>query len=134
MNRKSIYWFGLGSGLIIGAMLVQLLSLGAEEPAMDLPAIEEAAARHGYRLVRDDESAWIVEEKIVRSFYIPEGMSDEAVADWLAASGLIDSREDFLAELALRPEPSILPGYYEFAEPVGLAELVEQLTTRSSEG
>jgi len=67
MNRKSIYWIGLGSGLIIGAMLVQLLSLGAEEPAMDLPAIEEAAARHGYRLVRDDESAWIVEEKIVHS-------------------------------------------------------------------
>ena len=133
MNRKSIYWLGFGSGLVIGAILFQLLSLGEVEPSLELPAIEEAASRYGYQLVKENESAWIVEEKVVHSLYIPDGMTKESIADWLVSSGIIDSREDFLNELASRQDSAIVPGYYEIAEAVSLTEMVEMLTTREAE-
>jgi len=133
LNRKSIYWLGFGSGLVIGAILIQLMSLGSAEQPLELSTIEEEAARYGYRLVKENESAWIVEEKVVHSLYIPEDMTNESIADWLVSSGLLDSREEFLDELARRPDLSILPGYYEIAKPIGLDELIEILTSQHAE-
>lgn len=129
MNRTSIYWLGLGSGLIIGAILIQLMSLGESMEPLDLTTIEEAAARNGYRLVKEDESAWIVEEKIIHSIYIPADMTDESIADWFASAGLIDSREAFLDALASTPGTAIIPGFYEIASPISAMDLVELLTT-----
>jgi len=133
LNRKSIYWLGFGSGLVIGAILIQLMSLGSAEQPLEFSTVEEEAARYGYRLVKENESAWIVEEKVVHSLYIPEDMTNESIADWLVSSGLLDSREEFLDELARRPDLSILPGYYEIAKPIGLDELIEILTSQHAE-
>lgn len=129
MKSRSVYWLGLGSGLIIGAILMQLMSSAGTPQPIDPAALEEAAARYGYRLVGENEGVQIVQEGVIRAIYISPDMTIEQVAGLLTESGLVASSDIFLNEMAkLSESVQISPGYYEFSDQPAVAELVKTLT------
>ncbi|GFR37700.1 hypothetical protein PRECH8_09960 [Insulibacter thermoxylanivorax] len=130
MNKKSIYWLGLGSGLITGALLIRLLTFGASPEMLDEAALQEAAARYGYRLVSEYEKITIAYDRTIRSIYIPPEMNLEEIAELLTQAKLLDAQEAFLTAAADLPdERSIQPGYYEFMNDPTFAELLDVLTS-----
>lgn len=130
MNKKSIYWLGLGSGLIAGAVLIRLLTFGAGPETLDEAALQEAAVRYGYRLVSEHEKITIAYDRTIRSIYISPEMNLAEIAELLTQAKLLDEQEPFLTAAADLPdERSIQPGYYEFANDPTLDELLDVLTS-----
>jgi|GEM_PF-1231713 len=131
---KHIYWLGLGSGMIIGAILVQLMTYTTTNPkSIDRSDLEEAAARYGYRLVNEHEVVQLVNEETVHTIYILPDMTLDQIAELLTASRLIDQPEEILRVIERMPEPiNIMPGYYEVTGSPSIGDLVEMLITPPS--
>jgi len=128
-NHRAYYWLGLGSGLIIGALLMQLMTFRSPYDGLDRSELEQAAARHGYRLVRENETVQLDDDRSLRAIYVMPGMSLEQIADLLASAKLIDRPELFLQAVDQWPDAvRIRSGYHVFRGAPTIAELIEQLT------
>ena len=103
MNKKSIYWLGLGSGLIAGAVLIRLLTFGAGPETLDEAALQEAAVRYGYRLVSEHEKITIAYDRTIRSIYISPEMNLAEIAELLTQAKLLDEQEPFLTASCRSP-------------------------------
>lgn len=127
---KPSFWFGVGSGLVTGALLMQLMMPVSTQAELELADLEKAAARIGYRLTSEQETVQILQETKQLAIYITPDMTLEQIADLLTRSRLIDKPDQFLDALAQMPEESrIQSGYYEFTSIPTTAELIAILTS-----
>lgn len=127
---KPSFWFGVGSGLVTGALLMQLMMPVSTQAELELTDLEKAAARIGYRLTSEQETVQILQETKQLAIYITPDMTLEQIADLLTRSRLIDKPDQFLDALAQMPEESrIQSGYYEFTSIPTTAELIAILTS-----
>ncbi|HEY8908899.1 MAG TPA: ABC transporter substrate-binding protein [Desulfosporosinus sp.] len=105
MKVTRSYWLGLGSGLILSAMLALILSPNQGRVATQIepstaPTIQQPAAtqspaetpKQAVPPVSTPPSA-----SIQQNFSIPKGASSEQIADLLIAQGFIKDRGPFLS-------------------------------------
>jgi cell division protein YceG involved in septum cleavage len=152
-------------GLVIGSLLLQLFS--AAPAAGPLPqavesgatvadeaALQEAASRFGYRLLKDGEKVYTAEEverireqlrqetndasaanvQEKRSFVITPGMSSEKVGEILAGLELIENEEQFMQLMNERKlHKKIRTGTYTFSGNPSADEIIERITTPPEE-
>jgi len=108
MKVTRSYWLGLGSGLILSAMLTLVISpqqgqaVIPQEPA-PVPPVEQQATTQP--LAQPSVSAQPSQgqppntqnsTQIEQNFIIPKGASSEQIADLLVAQGFIKDKESFL--------------------------------------
>ena len=104
MKVSRSYWLGLGSGLILSAMLALLISPQQrhatmpqepytvppiKQPATTLPPVVAAK-------LADPSSTPQPSVSNQQSFIIPKGASSERIADLLVAQGFIKDKESFV--------------------------------------
>lgn len=108
MKVTRSYWLGLGSGLILSAMLTLVISpqqgqaVIPQEPA-PVPPVEQQATTQP--LAQPSVSTQPSQgqppntqssTQIEQNFIIPKGASSEQIADLLVAQGFIKDKESFL--------------------------------------
>ena len=79
------YWFGLGSGLILSAMLT--LSFSDSSPLVQIPEATQ---------LQDLPSEIQSSSQINQDFVVPMGASAEQIADMLFSQGFIKDQATFL--------------------------------------
>ena len=111
MKVTRSFWFGLGSGLILSAMLMMVLSplhgqavVSGASPQADTGVKQEPL--NPTVPVKPSETTQPLQEvkppvnqsttSIERQFVIPKGASAERIADLLLAQGFITDKEAFL--------------------------------------
>lgn len=151
-SRKS-YLYGLGTGLIVGAVVLQLATIGEETARAPAPSVENqlteqqlaaAADRFGYVLKRADV-AWYSEEEVaakvaeaeaeggaprkIYAFTIASGSELRTIADLLYELGLVDDYNGFLREMDARGlSGKVRAKHYRFDEVPTMDVLIEELT------
>lgn len=141
MSRKLLY--GLGIGLIVGAVLVRLMLAGETDVSttptpMSLPDNwKELAADEGYVILTKQEltaTKPIITETTsdITSYtviYIAEGMQSSQVARLLQEAGLVTDSGLFLDELdRLKMTTKIQYGYYKFTLPITMEDIIRTIT------
>lgn len=132
MVKKRSFWTGMGLGIALGAILLQMMTIGAtglaapesEQEDIHVDLLGEHAERLGYQLYANDQE-WIAKDELERqvaaaeravlksvtpqeivsvkgSFYILSGMSPEQVAEMLLSLSLIQDKELFINEMKNR--------------------------------
>jgi hypothetical protein len=104
MKVTRSYWLGLGSGLILSAMLTLVISPNQEqavtpqEPSSVPPAKQQATTQPlaGGAKQADPSSTAQPAVSTQQNFIIPKGASSERIADLLVAQGFIKDKESFL--------------------------------------
>lgn len=109
MKVTRSYWFGLGSGLILSAMLSMVFSplqgqAEAPEDSSTVTGVQQAPLNPSDSVkpsvatesTQDNQSADQSSISNDRSFVIPKGASAERIADLLVAQGFIKDKETFL--------------------------------------
>jgi hypothetical protein len=104
MKVTRSYWLGLGSGLILSAMLTLVITswqgqaVIPQEPSSVSPVKEEATTQSLAEEVIQDVPPSTAQPpvSIQQDFIIPMGANVEEIADLLVAQGLIEDKESFL--------------------------------------
>lgn len=154
MLKNKLFLNGLGTGLIIGAILLQLMisvseaenkPLPESEPPLkqevnDLDALKETAKELGYQLYTQEEMDKLLKAakeetykqssvKIIKAFVIPSGSAASEVANMLLDLKLIADKQSFEDALSQKQLNSkIQPGYYQFEGTPKLAEVIKKIT------
>jgi rhodanese-related sulfurtransferase len=139
MNRK--FLLGLGSGLIIGSLLMQLMHLGQTPPATStlapLPSDwKEQATELGYMVYTKEEmkpnkdtsenTTDVVKQAVI---YIPSGFNSSQVAQMLKEAGVIEDAEQLQKQLDVSGlSRRIQVGTYTFAIPSSIEEISKTIT------
>lgn len=135
LNKKTYYLLGLGSGMIIGALLIWLMSAGESPQAIDEAMLEEAAKRYGYRLVDENSEVRFGTETVIHAVYINSEMSIEDISEMFATMSLIDDQALFAEALqAAAREHGIHTGYHEFRAKPTREQLVRTITGQAITG
>lgn len=104
MKVTRSYWLGLGSGLIISAMLtlVILPQQGQAVIPQELTSVPPVKQEISQPLVAEKKADPLsVAEPTIsaqQDFIIPKGASSEKIADLLVAQGLIKDKKSFLVD------------------------------------
>lgn len=131
LNKKTYYFLGLGSGLIIGALLISLMTAGQPPPPIDQAQLQDAAERHGFRLVDENsEVRFGGGQTVVHAVYIHSHMSLEEISEMFASMQLLEDQETFLAAMyaANEEERTLKLGYHEFYDLPTVEQLVQAIT------
>lgn len=156
MLRNRTFLFGLASGLIITALVLQIIyeadkvSSGEPPIVQSPPGIEELrelAGRLGYELVEQDQPLFTSEEVETKiqdalakqpkqradekyAFTIGAGTDVSTIAYMLVEMGLIDDWRAFVDEINNRKlADSVQARYYIFSKKPDLKMLITELTT-----
>lgn len=107
MKVTRSYWLGLGSGLILSAMLVisplQGQAVIPQEPSSVPPVKQQATTQPlaqpsvSTQLSQGQPPNTQSSTQIEQNFIIPKGASSGRIADLLVAQGFIKDKESFLA-------------------------------------
>jgi len=85
MAKRKPFLYGLGSGLIAGALLLQLASIGSGESLMTPEKLEAAATANGY-VLKDARTAWYSEEELRERIAAAEERARREAAENAAAA------------------------------------------------
>jgi len=104
MKVTRSYWLGLGSGLILSAMLTLVIStqqgqaVMPQEPSSVPPVKQQATAQPSIatQLSQGQPPNTQSSTQTEQNFIIPAGASAERIADLLVAQGLIKDKASFL--------------------------------------
>ena len=144
MKVTRSYWLGLGSGLILSAMLTAIFSpqQGISEVQSDvnqqvvIPIEQQPKQSDSSPLVQSSESTPIeklpseppASTLIDRDFIIPKGANAEQIADLLLAQGFIKDKASFLERShQMRAERQFRAGTFSLALGLTEEELIHRL-------
>ncbi|HBW36025.1 endolytic transglycosylase MltG [Desulfosporosinus sp. BICA1-9] len=144
MKITRSYWLGLGSGLILSALLTmvfsplqgQALAPRDSSPVTDvkqpLPTPSEPDPIKSPEATQptqvDQSSEQSTTTPIDRQFVIPKGSSAEKIADLLVAQGFIKDKETFLLDARQqRVERRFTAGTFNLSEGLTTEELLHRL-------
>jgi hypothetical protein len=156
MKITRSYWLGLGSGLILSAMLVQIISLQqgqavipqklssvspVGQQATTQPLAAEGAKQANPPLntkpanptqpSQGQAPTFSNSTQIEQNFVVPKGASSERIADLLVAQSLIKDKESFLAVARqMGVESQFQAGTYTLPQGLTLEELIRRLVKK----
>ncbi|HZK85882.1 MAG TPA: ABC transporter substrate-binding protein [Desulfosporosinus sp.] len=144
MKVTSSYWLGLGSGLILSAMLTVVISpqkgqaLIPQKPSSVAPVVEKEITQT-HPTTQPSVSTELSQVQppknqsstpIELNFIIPMGASTERIADLLIAQGLIKARKTFLAAAhQMGVEREFRAGVFNLSLGLTTEELIHRLTS-----
>ncbi len=103
MKVTRAYWLGLGSGLILSAMLTLVISPQQGQAVIlqeltSVPPVKQEATSQPRTAEKQDLPLPVVKPTVStqQDFIIPKGASSEKIADLLVTQGLIKDKKSFL--------------------------------------
>lgn len=151
MKVTSSYWLGLGSGLILSAMLALVISPQqgqavilpasvplvkqpvtneplAEEKKVDPPSTAQEGSIASQPLADQPPSNTPSTTPIEKSFVIPKGASSTRIADLLLAQGFIKDKESFLISAKqMKVERQFIAGTFTLSLGLTSEEVIKRL-------
>lgn len=143
MKVTRSYWLGLGSGLILSAMIVLIFSPHEEISdvqsvvnSQTLPLTEDTKQPDSPPLVQSSESTpkqntpptVQIPSPVDQDFVIPKGASAERIADLLLEQGFIKDRDGFLNIVhEMRAERQFRAGTFSLSFGLTAEELIHRL-------
>lgn len=151
MKVTSSYWLGLGSGLILSAMLALVISPlqgqavipPASVPLVKQPVTNEPLAEEKKQVdppstapegsvasqpLADQPAKTPSTTPIEKSFVIPKGASSTRIADLLLAQGFIKDKESFLISAKqMRVERQFIAGTFTLSLGLTSEEVIKRL-------
>ncbi|WP_199618012.1 hypothetical protein [Paenibacillus alkalitolerans] len=155
MLRNRTYLFGLGTGLIAAALVLQLVfeaekvsfrDTDEPETPIGIEQVQEAAAKLGYEVYKRDEPVYTsdeveqrvqdalkkesAEKKQSYAFSIGPGTDVSSIAHMLVEMGLVGDWRLFVDEIEKRSlADSVQARYYIFEEKPDMKSLIAELTS-----
>jgi len=107
MKVTRSYWLGLGSGLILSAMLTLIISprqgqaVIPQEPSSVSPVKQQVTTQSIAEEVKQTAPPSTAQPpvSIQQNFIISKGANAEEIADLLVAQGLLEHKESFLVDV-----------------------------------
>lgn len=136
MKVTRSYWLGLGSGLILSAMLTLVISpqqrqaLIPQEPASVSPVKKQATTEPLVEEAKKADPLPITQPTVTtqQNFTIPKGTSSERIADLLLAQGYIKDKASFLVDAhQMRVENQFRAGTFTLSPGLSTEELIHRL-------
>ena len=144
MKVSRSYWIGLGSGLILSAMLTLIFSSQQGKsivqsdvnPKATIPSTEQTKQSHSSPLFQSSESTpkqdspskAQISTQVDRNFVVPKGASAEQIADLLYAQDFIKDKGAFIEQThQMGAERQFRAGAYSLALGLTEEELIRRL-------
>lgn len=145
MKVSRSYWLGLGSGLILSAILSLVIPPQLGQPVISQQTKNQSQVKENQRSdslatgnlspvnqqnqSSQDRSPVQVSSKVDQNFIVPQGASSERIADLLLTQGLIKDKETFLMTAhQLGVERQFKAGTFILSLDLTTEELIHRLT------